>query len=229
MKKIFRIAGIILVFAVLIGAIATSMSSKPSNAERVWDKDMTIGNLEAKNYFIIYSDLVCPYCLAFENAIVENEEAFENYITENDILVEIRLTDYLYEFGETNPDHSRYGAIAAYCAKSEGKFWDYYNAAVHTVWGDFFKDSGKSGFTRLNKQGQDYWTKIGEKIGLEDDFKTCIKNQAPLAEIEQNATKALKLAQGMPYFKFNKFVSSGFDLAGSWQDVLMYFQAGLDS
>ncbi|MBR2741519.1 thioredoxin domain-containing protein [Candidatus Saccharibacteria bacterium] len=229
MKKVFRIVGIVAVIAVLIGAIIASMNTKPSNAEKVWDKDMTIGNLDAKNYFIIYSDLVCPYCLAFENAIVEHEEDFQKYIAENDILVEVRLSDYLYEYGESNPEHSRYSAIATYCARNEGKFWDYYNNAVSTVWNDFFKDSGKSGFASLNQQKQDYWTKIGEKIGLGDDFKSCIKNQTPLPEIKENAEKSVKLAQGMPYFKFNKFTSSGFNLTGDWQDVLMFFQAGLDS
>ena len=229
MKKTLRIIGVIAVIAILIGAIVASMNTKPSNAEKVWDKEMTVGNLEAKNYFIIYSDLVCPYCLAFENAIVENEENFQKYIEENDILVEVRLSDYLYEYGETNPEHSRYSAIATYCAKSEGKFWDYYNNAVSTVWKDFFKETGKSGFSKLNKQGQEYWTKIGEKIGLGDSFKSCVENKTPLEEIEQNAEKSVKLAQGMPFFKFNKFTSSGFDLAGDWQDVLMYFQAGLDS
>ena len=229
MKKTLRIIGVVAVIAILIGAIVASMNVKPSNAEKVWDKEMTIGNLDAKNYFIIYSDLVCPYCLAFENAIVENEEAFQEYIKENDILVEVRLSDYLYEFGESNPKHSRYSAVATYCAKSEGKFWDYYNNAVSTVWRDFFKESGKTGFTNLNKQDQDYWTKIGEKVGLGDEFKSCIKNQTPLQEIKQNAEKSVKLAEGMPFFKFNKFTSSGFNLAGDWQDVLMFFQAGLDS
>ena len=141
----------------------------------------------------------------------------------------MRLSDFLYEYGETHPDHSRYSAVATYCAKNEGKFWDYYNAAVSTVWNDYFKDAGKSGFTKLNQNNTEYWTKIGEKIGLGDEFKSCIKDQTPLPEIMENAEKSSKLANGMPYFKFNKYTSSGFDLAGDWQDVLMFFQAGLDS
>ena len=229
MKKIASIVGVIAVIALIIAAIATSITSKPSNAEIVWDEQMTIGNLEAKNYFIIYSDLVCPYCLAFENAIIEHEEDFQKYIENNDILVEIRLSDFLYEYGESNPEHSRYSAVATYCAKNEGRFWDYYNSAVATVWKDFFEGSGKSGFASLNKQDASYWTKIGEKIGLGDEFKSCITNQTPLKEIKENAAKSAKLTNGMPYFKFNKFTSSGFDLAGDWQDVLMYFQAGLES
>ena len=87
MKKALRVLGVILVVGLLFAAIIASMNNKPSNAEIVWDKDMTVGNLEAKNYFIIYSDIACPYCIAFENAIVEHEEEFKEYIEKNDVLV----------------------------------------------------------------------------------------------------------------------------------------------
>lgn len=229
MKKILRIVGVITVIVVLIAAIVTSMSSKPTNAEKVWDEKMTIGNIDAKNYFIIYSDLVCPYCIAFENAIVENEDAFQKYIEENDILVEIRLSDFLYEYGETHPINSRYSALGTYCAKNEDKFWDYYNLAVTTVWNDFFKSSGKSAVGAMSKLDKSYWIKIGKKVGLGDTFEECVKDETPLAEIQKNAEKSAKLASGMPYFKFNSYTSSGFDLSWGWEYVLMYFQAGLES
>ncbi len=229
MKKALRIVGIVLIVGVLIAAIVASMNSKPSNAERVWDTEMTIGNLEAKNYFIIYSDLVCPYCIAFENAIVEHEEEFQKYIEENDILLEVRLSDFLYEYGETNPINSRYSAVATYCAKSQGKFWDYYNLAVTTVWNDYFKSAGKSAVASMSKLGKDYWIEIGKEVGLSEEFENCVKNDEPLEEIKANAEKSAKLANGMPYFKLNSYTSSGFDLSWGWEYVLMYFQAGLES
>lgn len=229
MKKTFRIIGLITVIAVIIAAIVASMNIKPSNADKVWDTQMTIGNLEAKNYFIVYSDLVCPYCIAFENAIVEHEEESQQYLEDNDILFEIRLSDFLYEYGETNPIHSRYSALGAYCAKNEGKFWDYYNLAVSSVWNDFFKASGKSAVSKMSSIGKDYWINIGKQVGLSEDFETCIKNEDTLNEIKANAEKTSKLARGMPYFKFNDYTSSGFDLSWDYQYVLMYFQAGLDS
>ena len=229
MKKFLRIFGIIIVVILIISAIIASTSSKPSNAEMVWDEQMTTGNLDAKNYFIIYSDLVCPYCVAFENAIVEHEQEFQKYIKENDVLVEIRLSDFLYEYGETRPVNSRYSAVATYCAKSEGKFWDYYNLAVSTIWKDYFKDLGKSAVSKMSKLDKNYWIKLGQQIGLGDSFKSCVENDEPLAEIQANAQKSSKLIQGMPYFKFNNYTSSGFDLSWGWEYVQMYFQAGLES
>lgn len=229
MKKALRIIGIIGIIVLIFFAIATSMNTKTSNAENVWDEKTTIGNLDAKNYFIVYSDLVCPYCIAFENAIVEHEEEFQKYLQENDILYEVHISDFLYEYGETNPINSRYSAVATYCAKNEDKFWDYYNLAVTTVWNDYFKSSGKSAVSSMSKLDKEYWINIGKKVGLGDTFETCVKNDEPLTEIKENAAKTAKLANGMPYFKFNKYTSSGFDLSWGWEYVQMYFKAGLES
>ena len=229
MKRILRIIGVVAVVGVLLATIIISMTSKPSNAERVWDSDMTVGNMEAKNYFIIYSDIACPYCIAFENAIIEHEEEFQEYIEKNDILIEVRLSDFLFEYGESKSPESRYGAEGAYCAKKEGKFWEYYNLAVTKVWREYFKDAGKSAFSNFNKLGKDYWIKIGEKVGLSDSFRDCVNNDETLEDIMANASKTLKLANGMPYFKLNSYTSSGFDLSWGWEYVLMYFEAGLKS
>jgi hypothetical protein len=228
-KKAIRIIGIIVVVALIIAAIVASMTAKPSNADRVWDAEMTLGNPEAKNYFIVYSDLVCPYCIAFENAIIEHEEEFQKYLEENDILFEVRLSDFLYEYGETNPIHSRYSALGSYCDKKGDKFWDYYKLAVTSVWDDYFKTSGKSAFSKMASIGKDYWINIGKEVGLSEDFENCVQNEDTLDEIKTNAEKTAKLANGMPYFKFNDYTSSGFDLSWDYQYVLMYFQAGLES
>ncbi len=228
MKKALRIFGIIAVVGVIIAAIVASMTAKPTNAEKVWDVAMTKGDINAKNYFIVYSDLVCPYCVAFENAIVEHEEEFEQYLADNDILFEVRLSDFLYEYGETNPTSSRNSALGAYCAKNEGKFWDYYSKAISTVWKEFFKSSGKSGVSKMSTLGKDYWIDIGKKVGLGEEFATCVRDESPLNEIEANAEKSAKLARGMPYFKFNDYTSSGFDLSWGWDYVLAYFQSGLE-
>ena len=229
MKKALRIIGIVGIVAVIVLAIFTSTNSTPSNAEKVWDAKMTMGNMDAKNYFIVYSDLVCPYCIAFENAIVEHEDEFKKYLEENDILYEVRVSDFLYEYGESNPINSRYSAVATYCAKNEDKFWDYYNSAVTKVWNDYFKEMGKSAVSGMSKLGKDYWIEIGKKVGLSDQFENCVKNDEPLEEIEKNAEKTAKLANGMPYFKFNKYTSSGFDLSWGWEYVQMYLKAGLES
>lgn len=229
MKKAARIISVILVVGLIFAAIVASITAKPSNADKVWDQRMTIGNLEAKNYFIVYSDLVCPYCVAFENAILEHENEFKQYLEDNDILLEIRLSDFLYEFGEVKPINSRYSATASYCARNSGKFWDYYNLAITTLWRDFFKGAGKSALTKISKLDKNYWIDLGKKINLGEDFASCVENDEPLEEIKINAEKTSKLVNGLPSFKLNSYSPPGFSLSGTWEDVKAYFDAGLKS
>lgn len=229
MKKALRIIGIVAVVGVLVAAIVASMNVKPSNSDKVWEVATTKGNLEAKNYFVVYSDIMCPYCVAFENAILEHEEEFEKYIAENDVLFEIRMSDFLYEFGESQPINSRYSAEATFCAKDEGKFWDYYSLAIKTVWNDYFKSAGKAAFTELNRKDKNYWIEIGKQVGLGEKFENCVQNDESLDAVKSTAAKMAKTANGMPYFKFNNYTTSGFDLSWGWDYVLMYFDAGMKS
>ena len=228
MKKILRIVGIVGVVLLLALAIIFSMK-KPSIAEQVWDMDTTMGNVDAKNYFIIYSDILCPYCVAFENAMVENEEDLKKYIEENDILIEVRLSEFLYEYGQSRPMSSRYSTQATYCAKNEGKFWDYYNTAIHQVWTEFFEANGKSNYTEVSTLDKDYWIKIGKKVGLGEKFENCVKKDETLKEVISVTGKVAKLVNGMPYFKFNNFTTSGFDMSWGYSGVLQYFDSGLKS
>ena len=227
--KIARVIGLIALVVVFIAAIAVGLSHKTPNSEKIWDKETVVGDMEAENYFIIYSDIVCPYCVAFENAIIEHQEEFNQYIKEKDILVEIRLSDFLFEYGQSNPISSRYSAEAVYCAKKEGKFWDYYDHVIVRVWNDYFKVAGKNAFMELNSKTKDCWIDYGKQVGLGENFEKCVKNDETLDEIMDIAARTAKQIDGMPYFKFNKYISSGFDLSWGWDYVKMYFESGLKS
>ena len=227
---IFRIAGVLAVIVLIVVAVTMGMGRKKPIAETVWYPEMTLGDMEtAENHFIIYSDVACPYCIAFEAAMVDHHDELMNYIAENKILIEVRATDFLYEYGESNPIESRYGAVATHCAKKEGKFWDFYDKAVSRVWKDWFRDAGKSAFVEFNKMEKDYWIKMGKEVGLGTEFETCVKNDEVLPEVMADAKKMVKYVDGLPYFKFNEYVAAGFDLSWGWEYVLMYFDAGLKS
>ena len=229
MKKIFRIVGVVAVVGLIVGSLIAASFVKPSTRDKVWDEATTMGSLDAANHFVVYSDIVCPYCVAFENAILEHEEEFQRYIADNDILFEVRMADFLYEYGESRSLASRYSAAATYCAKDDGKFWDYYSLAIRTVWEKYFKHGGKAAFTELSALDEDFWIGLGEEVGLGDKFANCVKNGDETSELEKTAAKMAKVAKGMPYFKFNNYATSGFDLSWGWEYVLMYFDAGLKS
>lgn len=228
-KTVLINVGIFAVAIAIIVAIMASINAKTPISEKVWYEEMTLGDMDAKNYFVIYSDIACPYCIAFENAMIEYKDELMGYLKEKDILIEVRATDFLYEYGESKPIESRYAAVATYCAKREGKFWDFYDKAVTTVWNDYFKESGKGAFTEFNKNGKDYWVEMGKSVGLGEEYEQCVIEDETLNEVKTDAERMAKQVNGLPYFKFNDFISSGFDLSWGWDFVLKYFEAGLKS
>ncbi|MBR6505512.1 thioredoxin domain-containing protein [Candidatus Saccharibacteria bacterium] len=220
---------VVIIFAIGAAIVASMGGGGDSTPREVWYEEMTMGDLNAKNHFIIYSDIACPYCIAFENAMIEHQEELEQYIEANDILIEVRATDFLFEYGESMPIESRYSAVATYCARDRGKFWEYYDLAVTKVWNEWFKGTGKSSFSEFNKMGRDYWIEMGKSVGLGEDFEQCVKNDETVAQVKEDAKRMVQYVNGLPYFKFNSYVLSGFDLSWGWDHVLMYFDAGLDS
>lgn len=225
--KFLRTAGIIGVIVALFAIIIASTSSQSSPAGQVWNEAATVGNLDAKNYYIMYTDLMCPYCDVFSRVVMEHWDEFTQYLEENDILFEVRLTDYLAEAGSST--YSRSAAEAAYCAMREDKFWGFYHGAIQALWDDYHsKGIGDSKTSPMIKNlPEDYWQKIGHEAGLGEQFDQCVSNHEAADELDKNTTRALQVAQGMPYFKFNRFTTAGFDSSWGWDYVKMYLDSGL--
>ena len=96
MSKIWRSIAIIGVVIALFAVIILNSSTKQSAADQVWNQAATVGDLESKNFYVMYTDLMCPYCDYFSRAVMDNQAEFEQYLADNNILFEVRLTDYLY-------------------------------------------------------------------------------------------------------------------------------------
>ena len=231
-SKIARIVGLAVVGALLLFVIISAIisGSDTSHDSKVWDKRTTIGNMNAKNYYIMYTDLACPYCSVFSREIMNHQDEFErDYIEGQDILFEVRVTDYLYEYG-TSIEMSRWGATGTYCATQEDKFWDYYHQALKTLWEDYH--SKGVGVSKTSPQIQDmtkeYWVKIGGIVGMdESELSSCMDSDETISAVEENTAKALKVAEGMPSFAFGKFKTSGFNDTWGWDYVKKYLDAGL--
>ena len=215
-----------------IGSLIIFNMSKPQNHDnQVWNEGTTIGKMDAKNYYVMYTDLACPYCNAFSRAIMEHEDEFmKDYIEGKDILFELRITEFLYQYSEHHPDMSEWGAEGVYCARNQGKFWEYYHAALKALWDDYnSKGIGISKTSpKIEGMTADYWLKIGEKLDLGEEFRTCFAEHKMLNEIRANTEKATKYVDGgVPYFKFGNFTTGGFDSVWGWDYVKKYLDAGL--
>ncbi len=227
--RAWRIVAIIAVAAAFILLMIMNLTTKPAPGDQVWDKRTTTGNLDAKNYYIMYTDLMCPYCDVFSRLIMQNQAEFDQYLADNDILFEVRLTDYLYE--GAGHQSSRDAAEAVYCATREDKFWEYYHAALQALWDDYHsKGIGVSKTApQIKDMPDDYWVQVGHEIGLGETFDRCVSEHEAVPEIQENTRRALQVSEGMPYFKFNRFTTAGFDNNWGWDYVRKYLNAGLNN
>lgn len=214
-----RIIAIVAVAMAFVGLILISNAQKQTSGDQLWNKEMSVGSLKARNLYIMYTDLLCPYCETFAHATVEHWDEFTEYLAKHDILFEVRLTDALYEGNGYKA--SRDAAEAAYCARNEDKFWEYYHNAVMATWEGSIKAT--------SDLPDNYWAELGHQIGLGAEFDNCLEHHATRDEITDNTYRALQVTEGMPSFKFNKFVVSGFNDAWGWDYVLKFLDAGLES
>jgi protein-disulfide isomerase len=227
MQKAKAVLAIIAVGFVI--ALIIFNASRPIEADpTVWNAAMTKGNPEAKNHYIMYTDIFCPYCDKFSNALTANKADFEaNYLNNDQIFFEIRITDLNYLSGHS--DNSQPAGESAYCAARQQKFWPYYESILAQLYKDYHsKGIGVSKTSaKIPDLDLDYYYQAAETATLDvDSFKTCLENHEALEELNQNTTRAQKqIESGVPYFVFGSFKYSGFD--GNWDTDNDYKQAKL--
>ena len=219
----------------LLGLIIYSSTKSKDFSEVVWDEGTTVGEMKSQHHFVMYTDLACPYCDIFSRAIQDNDEEFRQMIADKSILFEVRVSDFLYEYGEGKPDMSRWSAKGVECAKESNKFWDYYHQALKNLWNDYHsKGIGSSkNAPMITGMTEDYWVKVGVDVGMDEtEMKECMASEETVAKVEQNAARAYKAMSatgqgGMPFFNFEKLKTSGFSDDWGWTEVKHYFMAGL--
>ena len=228
MKKLASILALVAVFALIFVAIVTSNVNQVDVSGEIWNQAMTMGDPEtAVRHYVVYTDLMCPYCNYYGRVIWDNDEEFQQYIADNKIVYEVRVTDMLYE--SSGVEMSLPAAEGAYCAARENRFWDYYHAALEHIFKDYY--SKGIGYSKtapmITDMERDYWYNIGKEIGLGDSFKTCFKDSLTVTEIQENTFKASVSIDGLPSFSFGKFTTSGYDPSWEWSTVKTMLNQGL--
>lgn len=229
MQKAIRVIALVAVFGLIFVALVTS-SVKPANLEeKVWNEEMVIGDLStATRHYIVYTDLMCPYCNYYAKVIMDNEDTVKEFISEHKIAYEVRVTDMLYEGNGVLM--SRPSAEGAYCAAKEGKFWDYYHLAVSSLFEDYYARGIGSSKTApaIDDMERSYWLELGKEAGLGETFETCFNNNETAQTVQENTLKASVVAGGLPYFVFGRYTNGGFDPTWDWTQVETMLKAGLN-
>ena len=228
--KIIRWALVIVALGLVVAVFIWNAVQDDSDVDyTVWNEQMTMGNREAENHFIEYTDAMCPYCTFFTLALHENEKDFKtNYLDTNKIYFELRLADILVD----KNDNSHRANTASYCAAEGGKFWDFYVSLQdylnetywkHVDWSKVKQSNEKSDMEVIDDQ---VYLNIAFEAGLDrDEMLDCMDNNKDVqSKLATATTKSSVVVTGVPYFVFNEYRSSGF--GGDYSTIKQMFKAG---
>ena len=219
MKKLIKIIGLILVAGAILFLIINNVISSSNTApEEVWDENTVLGNKDAKHHYVVYTDLSCGYCYRLSSILVENSDLLANYLSENDVNLEMRIVPYL------GSDLAFWGAEAISCAAEDERFWIYFKEVIAALGDDYF--SGESEVTL----DADYFVSIGKRVGMSEKFNQCVKDHKKSETVTKYGDMAARKMGGqggVPYIKFEKYTSNGFDQSWGWNKLKQMMDAGL--
>ena len=224
MQKAIRIIAIILIVGFIGFLFVNGAINNTKSSHEPWNEHMTLGDRgNAKLFYYDYTDIMCPYCDKFANAIRAHEDEFKkDYIEGKNIFFEVRLTDILYISHKDEHEgaiNSRNAAMGAYCAADQDKFWPYYNGILAKLYEDYHsKGIGIDRYSeKIPKLELDYFKTVAKDFEDFDysKFESCVDNGEKASEIDSNTQKASVITQnGVPYFVFGSYKTSGF--LGKW-------------
>lgn len=233
-QRIISITIIIAVVGLLFGLFAYN-SMNTSFEGTAWNEQMTLGDkTTAKHHYIMYTDIFCPYCDKFSDAVAAHKDEFmTDYIEGKKIYFEIRVTDMNYLSGHS--ENSKPAGEGAYCAAKQEKFWDYYYALLGQIYDDYHsKGIGiDKNSERIPDLEMKYFYDVAKKTSLDyDSFVSCMENHETEEELNKNTQRAGNIVGGgVPYFTFDKFVTSGFagnfNADNDYEQVKLMMDAGL--
>ena len=224
MQKAIRIVAIVLVIGLIGFLFVNGAINNNKSSQEPWNEHMTMGDREtAKLYYYDYTDIMCPFCDKFANAVrVHRDEFKKDYIEAKNIYFEVRLTDILYISHKDEHEsaiNSRNSAMGAYCAADQNKFWEYYDGILEKLYNDYHsKGIGVDRYSEMiPKLELSYFKDVAKDFEDFDyeRFASCVDNGEKAEELDKNTSKASVItSNGVPYFIFGSYKTSGF--LGKW-------------
>jgi protein-disulfide isomerase len=199
----------------------------------VWNDNMVYGDKTAKNHFVEYSDIFCPYCAKFSKEVWGHmSEMKQNYLDNKQFFLEFRLTDFLTRPGEPDKggDNSTRAAEHVYCAAHQKQFWPYYEALIDKIDQNYFSKGigAYHGAPEIPVLDNSFYVDVAKDLNLNmSQFQKCIDDKVGYKDVKQATQSAQSDTgnKGLPYFRFNQYTSAGFN--NDWSTVQKMFAAGL--
>ena len=75
-KIISRIIRLIVIGVIIVVFLALALTSAPKNQDlnSIRDERTILGDKNAKNHYVMVTDVMCPYCTVFSRLTLENQE-----------------------------------------------------------------------------------------------------------------------------------------------------------
>ena len=235
-RKLSRVIRLVVIGVIILVFLALALTSAPKNQDlnSIRDERTILGDKNAKNHYVMVTDVMCPYCTVFSRLTIENQDKFEKYLKDHDIVFELRVTDFLSENNMDRYGFSRMSAEAVACATEQNRFWDYYHQVIRRLWQDYqSKGIGSSkNAPAIKDLTPEYWQSIAKEVHLDPSFNECLSEHKMLDKVKQNTAEATTFMGrynlgGMPSFKFGSFATFGFDTSWDYSYVERFLAQGL--
>lgn len=189
-----------------------------------WHESMVMGNADAPNKFIEYTDYFCSYC---EKVVSATGDDFKKEYIDNDKMsFENRIVTVL---SGVSPNTVQ-GAHAAHCSAEQDKYWEFSKHLVPRIKTDYYdKGIGIKEVVNpvpIEKLPIEYFLVSARAVGIDEaKFEECVASEKYQKTIEDDTKKAINLGvNGLPFMVVNDYVSNGF--AGGYDQLKYVLKAG---
>ncbi len=169
---------------------STNSAQNNAKAVKISEADVILGDPSAPVTIVEFGDFQCPFCAKFFKEI--EPQIRKNYI-------ETKKAKMIYkELAFLGPE-SESAALAASCAKEQGKFWQFHDAIFETEWSE--AEKVMAGELRSNENNGDLNRNFFEKTATDlkmdiSSFLQCFDSKKYKNEITDNYNEANELMNG---------------------------------
>jgi protein-disulfide isomerase len=187
-------AAVVVVLTVGWAVVAVNLGSGGSRAApAVQVEDPVLGQPSAPVTIVEYGDFKCPFCTRFFEQT--QPQLKSRYLDTGKVRLVWR--DFANIDAESQP-----AAIAAECARQQGRFWQYHDALYNYIWQRYYGAG-------INAEGASAYTghydQLARTVGLDlDRFHACQRSPATAKAVAaDHAEGSSQGVQGTPTFLIN--------------------------
>ena len=160
----------------------SSADSVVLNKKNLFDGSTILGNPNAKISIVEFGDYQCTFCYKFHKDTMKM--IVEQYVVNGEV-------NFVYKDFPLNGPSSIMASEASYCAKEQGKFWQYHDI-IYENW-----EGENTGWVTRNAL-----ERFAENIGLDmNKFNSCMNDSKYHQKVLDNEEFARKInIDATPYF-----------------------------